>query len=500
MPEMTKIDVDELTRQFFSQLAGSHSVKKTVPSHAQYDWDDWDAISEETLEAMLVSGSYDKSIEKDAQALIAPLHIKLEALSDNERLKLLEGVTRVRREMISYAAHRRKTLFGGYTVSDDVLGQIGVQLASGSTSSQPLPSPSLSDHGRTVGHLVQLYFSEHEGKWKNTVRDEKRLPFKWFIELVGSERNVRDIGYQDILLLRAKFENLRLQAPASATLEDAQAKAPHERVSPKTANKKLATIKTFLRWLRKLGEIEVVPADQIGIDVPPIPVTKARRDFEPSEYDQLFSSALFTGFKNTKRRYLPGDQLNLDDDYWMPLVLAYSGMRISEPLQVAAEDVCIDTEFPHFRLDGSEIKLKSVAATRLVPIHPDLIDFGFLDFVKSKQATAPEMRLMSAIVSKDEVGNYYSKKIGRYLDRVGLDDPRIVAHSFRHTFISAMRNAGVPESDRKFMMGHSDSSVAHNYGSPTKISVLYQWAAKVDLGLSAGTRKRLVQNAMALSK
>ncbi|MEM9738814.1 MAG: hypothetical protein AAF829_03025, partial [Pseudomonadota bacterium] len=165
MTQTTEIDVDELIRQFFSQLAGSHSVKKTVPSHAQYDWDDWDAISEETLEAMMDAGSYDKSIEKDAQALIAPYDKTLEALSDNERLKLLEGVTRVRREMISYAAHRRKTLFGGYMVSDDMLGQIGVQLASGSTSSQPLPSPSLSDHGRTVGHLVQLYFSEHEGKW-----------------------------------------------------------------------------------------------------------------------------------------------------------------------------------------------------------------------------------------------------------------------------------------------------------------------------------------------
>lgn len=61
MPQTTVIDVDELIRQFFSELASTHSVEKTVPSHAHYDWDAWGAISAETLEAMLDSGSYDKS-------------------------------------------------------------------------------------------------------------------------------------------------------------------------------------------------------------------------------------------------------------------------------------------------------------------------------------------------------------------------------------------------------------------------------------------------------
>jgi len=318
--------------------------------------------------------------------------------------------------------------------------------------------------------------------------------------LVGADRNVTSLGYQDMLALKARFENLKKHTPAGASLDQAQAKSPDERVNAKTAKKKFDTVKTFLRWLRAIGVIETVPADQIAISVPQTSALHGRRDFEPSEFDTLFSSPLFTGFKSAKRRHLPGEHLLLDDEYWMPLVLAYSGMRISETLQIAAEDVIIDTDFPHFSLDGAKIDLKTAAANRLVPIHPDLVTFGFLDFVASRQKTSPKCRLMSAITSKGDVGNYYSKKIGRYLNQIGLDDPRLVAHSFRHTFVSALRNALVPEGDRKFITGHSDSSVAHNYGSPTKVGVLHQQVAKVDLGLSAQTRDRLMQNAKAFGK
>ena len=128
---------------------------------------------------------------------------------------------------------------------------------------------------------------------------------------------------------------------------------------------------------------------------------------------------------------------------------------------------------------------------RFVPIHPDLISFGFGDFVRERQKQAPKKRLFRGINSKGQVSNYYSKEIGRYLNRVGLTDQRLVAHSFRHGFKDALRNAAVPEGEQKFIMGHSDSQAAHNYGTGSKIDVLWGWVAKLDLGLSPSVKSCL---------
>jgi len=306
----------------------------------------------------------------------------------------------------------------------------------------------------------------------------------WFQEFALPDTDVRQITHEHILHFKIIVSELRINAATSLPLDAARTDDAANRIHPKTAKKKFDTVKTFLRWLVEIGALHTAPGMLIQYKVPKTAASKKRRPFQSLELDQLFSSPLFAGCKSKAKRHIPGDLVLRDDLFWMPLVLLYTGMRLAEPLQIEAQDVHIDLEHPHFDLDSAKVKLKQVMSDRLVPIHPDLIAFGFGEFVRKRQKSAPSERLFRGIVSVGDVGNYYSKVLGKYIDRIGLTDTRLVAHSFRHGFKDALRNAAVPEGEQHFLMGHSNSDAAHNYGSGSNIDVLYNWVAKLDMGLS----------------
>ncbi len=57
--------------------------------------------------------------------------------------------------------------------------------------------------------------------------------------------------------------------------------------------------------------------------------------------------------------------------------------------------------------------------------------------------------------------------------KLGITDPRKTFHSFRHTFIDDLRDAGVQDSIIKRMVGHEDSSVTFGiYGSRTTFNAM----------------------------
>ena len=296
---------------------------------------------------------------------------------------------------------------------------------------------------------------------------------------------------EHVIAFKNAVSQLRLHTKTGIPLKEAQTSIPEQRIGAKTAKKKLDTAKTFINWLLSVGAIHSVPGTGVTIKVKKTPKSIQRRPFTAEELGTLFSSPMYRGFKSAKRRYMPGKVVLKDDFYWMPLVLFYTGMRLAEPLQIAADDVKIDTETPYFDLDNEKIKLKADVSDRFVPIHPDLIEFGFLEFVQERQKSKPKDRLFRQIISKAEVSSYYSKWLGRYIDRIGLTDPHLVAHSFRHGFKDALRNATVPEGEQKFIMGHSSSEAAHHYGSGSDIAVLWNWVAKLDLRLPENVKNEL---------
>src|SRR5262249_60833592 len=121
---------------------------------------------------------------------------------------------------------------------------------------------------------------------------------------------------------------------------------------------------------------------------------------------------------------------------------------------------------PGHRIKHSEVRdCKSPSPARRVPVHPELICLGFLDFVE-RQRAAGQVRLFPELT----VGKYgsasaqYSKRFGRLLRSIGITDKRKVLHSARHTVKDRLRAAQVPLDVQNAILGHATGSVGESYG------------------------------------
>jgi integrase len=62
-------------------------------------------------------------------------------------------------------------------------------------------------------------------------------------------------------------------------------------------------------------------------------------------------------------------------------------------------------------------------------------------------------------------GAAFSKWFGRYIGSHGVTDEKKVFHSFRHTFVDALRVADVDGEINRALLGHSRGDVNSGYGA-----------------------------------
>jgi integrase len=72
-----------------------------------------------------------------------------------------------------------------------------------------------------------------------------------------------------------------------------------------------------------------------------------------------------------------------------------------------------------------------------------------------------------------------SKRLNRFLNNVGIRDPRKVVHSLRHRAQDRLRAAGCPEDLRWAILGHEKETVAAGYGEGFPVPLLKQWINKI---------------------
>jgi integrase len=113
--------------------------------------------------------------------------------------------------------------------------------------------------------------------------------------------------------------------------------------------------------------------------------SEEKKPLSDTNLKKLFNSKIYTD-KSVK--------LINPEKYWIPLIAKYSGMRQNEICQLKISDIKTevistgDTIY-YFDLNDEEDKhLKNENAFRFVPIHPKLVELGFIDYynsVKDKQ-------------------------------------------------------------------------------------------------------------------
>jgi integrase len=181
-----------------------------------------------------------------------------------------------------------------------------------------------------------------------------------------------------------------------------------------------------------------------------------QRNFKTEELRRMFEGPEFAAMAANR------DQ---EHQYWLPLVLLYTGARARELCQVNPQtDVGEFKGVPFFAIDKATPADKGVVKSvktheaRQVPIHPELVRLGFLDYLKRIKAEGAR-RLFPAFGTNKGDAAYRAKDwFGDWLGQLGLRDETAGAmltgcHAFRKTFCTQAGHLNLPF---EALTGHAD--------------------------------------------
>ena len=346
----------------------------------------------------------------------------------------------------------------------------------------------------TVGELAEKFISlKSANEWKKkTVADNVRV-LEWFKLLVDADLPITSVTkghvekFRDLMLLIPKNFEKMPKYKGMTVLEAAEAADPEDKLSPKTADKYLKTMKSFLNWCVEEEHLKSVPGAKVKIAYKSAP-QEARDPFTKKQLETLFASPVYTGCFSSSRRSRPGDCILKDGMYWIPLIGLFTGMRLGEIVQMHCADVKEENGVWFFDVttmsdDNEELNsgednksLKTSQSRRRIPVHSILIEAGFPDYVKASIKNKKHGKRLFPEIRKgsdDYYSHNFSKKFSRYLTALKIKTPKTVFHSLRHNFKDALDAGGVEDSRQDALMGHTDYKKAKNlYGSGKNLKVL----------------------------
>jgi integrase len=143
---------------------------------------------------------------------------------------------------------------------------------------------------------------------------------------------------------------------------------------------------------------------------------------------------------------------------WLPWLVALSGARIGELAQLWAEGIKNENgvHFMEIKAARDGGSLKTPNSERKVPLHPVLIEDGFLDFVKA-QGPGPLFYLRSSgDPNRRHASKTLSNRVAEWIREQGFRDPRKAPnHALRHWWKTAALNTGFRDSLAHAIQGHA---------------------------------------------
>ena len=252
------------------------------------------------------------------------------------------------------------------------------------------------------------------------------------------------------------------------TRNEVQAKSdalPPEKIglSVGTINRHLEHLNQIADWARDEGlpvDTHLKPAKLRKKDT-----VRARDKRDPFTVEQLrtmFQQPVWTGSRSEWHQTQPGDHIYRNGIYWCPLIGAYTGARREEIAGLAPDDIVQVEGIWCFNIEDSELRrIKNLSSRRVVPIHPHLLEMGFLTHVE----TARKAGQNSLFPDLYEAGNNsFGRKLGRRMRAIidncfGENGAKLSFHSLRHYAQNELANAGVESRIVRDIVGHEGVDV-----------------------------------------
>nr|WP_245239758.1 tyrosine-type recombinase/integrase [Methylobacterium variabile] len=150
---------------------------------------------------------------------------------------------------------------------------------------------------------------------------------------------------------------------------------------------------------------------------------------------------------------------------WIPWLSAYTGARVGELTQLRKQDLWREGEHWVLRITPEAGTVKNKEA-RDVPLHPALLEEGFVGFVQAAKA-GPLFYRPKEGVSFLKAQQTLRNQVSGFV-RETVSDPRVLpTHGWRHRFKTVGISAGIGDRVLDAIQGHAPRTAGDGYGEVT---------------------------------
>lgn len=196
---------------------------------------------------------------------------------------------------------------------------------------------------------------------------------------------------------------------------------------------------------------------------------KARNAYSDAQLRAIFNAPIYTGCVDDERKFskpMPGNVIRRSR-FWLPLIALFTGLRMEEILQLTKWHIHTAPDGLPCFLMSSDMRVKTRASYRVVPMHEQLVRIGLVDFAASK---GDDHALLFDDVppgADDYRSSTFSKRYRTFTRSLNLKEAgrNVSFHSFRHNFRDALRLPDINPDLTKEIGGWSrGSDVDQSYG------------------------------------
>ncbi len=326
----------------------------------------------------------------------------------------------------------------------------------------PSSTGSRSEIKQSLSGLIELYIADRSVQWTSKTKAEFTQSFTTLLSLL-SDQLVANITRSDCVKCRELLQVLppnftkKKQFRGMTARQIAKTSSGGQSLSGKTVNKYLTLLSSFFKWSIRQGVINSNPAEGLLLSLSKS-ISEEREVYSLDDIQQI-------------KAKLPRVSTE-PEKFWIPLIAMYSGLRLDEICQLHRVDIQLIEGVRCFNINSHGNKrLKTSSSVRVVPIHPELVNLGLLDYVDQ----LAEGQLWQNL-QPDKFGRF-GHKFGNWFSRFNrreiTDNPRKCFHSFRHTVANQLKQNGISETVIAELIGHKNSNITTGrYGKSYNVELL----------------------------